>query len=357
MARVTLLALAACLAPAALSAQPVTARVVARTAARPQWATRPVQARVGEPVTLTVMSADRRGRLSPLPDGATVRWSRVVPRAEHTEFPSPNPGLTSFSNAVLFGPRHGRWIGYDRLEYDTAPLPDASPTLTLSRAGDAHDGAGSTWLSAVVTLPDGSTLRTPDAGTVDRFGLSPSVMRVSYRTGDDYLGWLSTYFNVTSVFGSNGSTDATHQTDRYTGADCADVLVGALRASGRRDVRYTSVAGIGTYAAPRSGVLRVEEDGRLTDARGPVELRWGRDVQPGDLVTIDYADDAGRSLPRAWDHIGALVTDRDGDGVLSGGDTLRHEGSLGLTDTPLLHGGPMRVVLWRWRGRSVGAAR
>ncbi len=357
MARVNLFALAACLAPAALSAQPLSARVVARTASRPQWSTRPVQARVGEPVTLTVMSADRRGNLSPLPDGASVRWSRVVPRTEHTEFPSPNPGLTSFSNAVLFGPRHGRWIGYDRLEYDSVPLPDATPTLTLTRAGDPHEGAGSAWFSAVVTLPDGRSLRTPDAGAVDRFGLSPSVLRVSYRTGDDYLGWLSTYFNVTSVFGSNGSTDATHQTDRYTGADCADVLVGALRASGRRDVRYTSVAGISTYAAARTGVLRVEGDGRVTDANGPVELRWGRDVQPGDLVTIDYADDADRSLPRAWDHIGALVSDRDGDGVLSGADALRHEGSRGLVDTALLHGGPMRVVLWRWRGRSVGAPR
>lgn len=325
-------------------------RVVARTAAQPAWSTRPVQARVGEEVTLTVMAVSPRGALSPVPPGAVVRWRRVLPRTEHREFPSPNPGLTSFSNAVLFGPRHGHWIGYDRLEYDTVALDAAGTTLTVRDAGPEHGGAGSSWYAAEVTLPDGRTLRTPDGATVDALGLSPSVLRVSHRSGDDFLGWLSTYFHVTSVFGSNGGTDATHQTDRYTGADCADVMVGALRASGLRGVRYTSVAGIHEYATARSGVLRVESDGHVEGERGPAELRWGSDVQPGDLVTIDYAEDGGRSLPRAWDHIGALVADANGNGLLDGEDTLRHEGGAGLIDTRLRHAGAMRVVLWRWRG-------
>ena len=71
-------------------------------------------------------------------------------------------------------------------------------------------------------------------------------------------------------------------------------------------------------------------------------------VAAGDVVTLDYADDPGAALPRDWDHIGALVAD-DGDGVLSPGDTLRHMGPAGLEDTPLVHAGPMRIVLWRWR--------
>lgn len=340
--------LIAALLPSAAAAQPLTARVVARTPSRPSWSAAAVQARVGDAVELAVMTSSR-GRLSALPHGATVRWRRVIPRTEHRDFPSPNPGITSFSNAVLFGPRHGRWIGYDRLEYDAAPVASEAPTLTVRDAGDEHGGAGSSWYAADVTLPGGVTLRTPDETTLDRQGLSATVMRVSYRSGDDYLGWLSTYFHVTSVFGSNGGTDATHQTDRYTGADCADVLIGGLRASGMRSVRYTSVAGIHEYAVARSGVLRVEEDGSVRGPDGPVSLRWGGDLRPGDLVTIDYAEDGGNSLPRAWDHIGALVADANGDGVLDGSDTLRHEGSRGLTDTPLRHAGAMRVVLWRWR--------
>lgn len=349
MARLFRYGLIASLAPALAFAQPVALRVVARTDARPTWSTRPVQARVGEPVTLSVMTLGSRGRLDPLPSGASVHWRRVVPRTGHRDFPSPNPGLTSFSNAVLFGPRHGRWIGYDRLEYDTTPVASEGPTMTVRDAGPEHGGAGSSWYAAEVALPDGRTLRTPDGGSVDTLGLSPTVLRVSFREGDGFLGWLSTYFHVTSVFGSNGGTDATHQTDRYTGADCADVMIGALRASGRRTVRYTSVAGIHEYAVARSGVLRVGSDGRVQGATGPVELRWGADVLPGDLLTIDYAEDGGNALPRAWDHIGALVADRNRDGLLDGEDTLRHEASRGLDDTPLRHAGAMRVMLWRWR--------
>jgi hypothetical protein len=365
----------------ATHAQPWQARVVARTPGAPRYETDPVQARVGEPVELAVVLVGARGvvlgdaprvRLdgravtprAPLPAGATVTWIQVEPRRGHAEFPSPNASTTSFSNAVLFGPNHGRWRGYDRLEYTqhpVAPGPDAhtegnvlrvSAAHPEDRAHDTHAGAGSSWFAARVHLPDGGEVSTPDATRVERMGLSPTVMRVSFRADDTYVGWLSTYFHVTSVFGSNGPTATLHQSDRYTGADCADVLVGALRASGRRELPYGSVASIGTYARPLTGVLRIDEGG-LRDASGEaVALRWGVDVRPGDLVTIDYADDPGQSLPRAWDHIGALVGDApppSPDGVLSPGDTLRHMGAHGLEDTALVHGGPMRIVLWRWR--------
>lgn len=374
----TALALALALLPAAARAQPWRARVVARAGASAAYSTDPVQARVGEPVDLAVALVGPRGEVladvpavridgrarpvrGALPPGATVRWLQVEPRREHVDLPPPNPGVASFSNAVLFGPRHGRWLGYDRLEYtqrevtprEDVAVTDASLRVSAAHPGDpsqdTHGGAGSSWFAAAVTLADGSVARTPDAASVDRLGLSPSVMRVSFRADDGFAGWLSTYFHVASVFGSNGPSAAAHQADRYTGADCADVLVGALRASGRRGLRYTSVAGIGEYARPLTGVLRADAAG-LTDARGqPVALRWGADVLPGDLVTIDYADDPGNDLPRAWDHIGALVRDGDDSSSLSVGDVLRHMGPRGLEDTALVHGGPMRVVLWRWR--------
>jgi len=354
--------LAALLATASAEAQPFPALVLAQGPGDPAPRPGPVQARRGEPVTLSVHLRHPSGRLRPLPEGATVRWLQVLPHTFHSVHPSPNPGLRSFSNAGLYGARHGRWIGYDRLEYDTLPLhpsPDHRPAgqrLVVTAAHppaperDIHAGLGSSWFAAEITLPDGTTLRTPDGTALDRLGLRPEVARVSFRPDDSYLGWLATYFHVTSVFGSNGPTDALHQSDRYTGADCADVLIGALRASGRRDAAYTSVAGIGRYALARSGVLRVERDGTVRGTDGaPTRLRWGVDLAPGDLVTIDYADDAGNELPRAWDHIAALVDDRNGDGVWDGSDFVRHMGPEGLVDTPLLHGGAMRVVVWRWR--------
>jgi len=347
-------ALALSLLPAAAAAQPL--RVVALAPGASSYAAAPVQARVGDLVRLAAV-APRTVSPTPWPPGTRVRWLRVVPRMEHVARPSPNPGTASFSNAVLFGPRHGRWLGYDRLEYETRPLrldegdaqPDGTLTVRAARLDPPRGGAGSMWFSAEVALPDGRVLRAPDGERVDTLGLSRDVARVSFRVDDTYLGWLGTYFGVPNVFGSNG-TSGDHQTDRYTGADCADVLVGGLRASGRRDVPYLSVAQIGEAAARRSRPLTIDAAGRyLHGASAP---RWGVDVAPGDLVTLGYLDDAENSLPRDWDHIAALVADADGDGLLGAGDTIRHVTERGLDETPLVHAGAMRIALWRWRPRG-----
>ncbi len=352
----------ALIAPLTAAARPG-AEVVALIDGRP--AERPVHARVGESVTLAIAVTIPSGALPPgtLPDGATVSWLQVVPRLKHHDLDPPNPGNPSYSNNVLFGPDHGTWLGFDRLEYITSPLVGAdgevtTPTITFSTAyataaGLDHGGAGSNWYAAVVTLPDGTTLRTPDGDSTDSLGLSPEVMRVSFRTGDDYLGWLSTYFNVPNVFGSAGPSDARHQTERYVGADCADVLVGALRVSGRADAGYTSISGLGDLAEPTTDVLFMNEVGAVLDGNGePYTLRWGEHVAPGDLLVIDYADDPSNQLPRAWDHIGALVEDRGDagpDGVLDGRDVLRHVTALGLDDRPLWSQSPMRMRIWSWK--------
>lgn len=367
--------------PVSAFAQPYRARVVAMPSGASEHAAGSVQARVGDSVQLAVvLQGPRRavyadvpslvidGRRvvprGPFPAGARVRWVQVEPRRAHVDHPSLNPGLDSFSNAVLFGPRHGRWLGYDRLEYtatEVTPSRDVTvvgATLTVHAAHptdashDNHGGAGSVWYAAEVTLADGTVVRTPDHQSIERLGLSRDVQRVSFRAADDYVGWLGTYFHTTSVFASNGPTDETHQSDRYTGADCADVLIGALRASGRREVHYTSVAGISEYARAYTGVLRITAQGVFDQEGAPVTLRWGAEVSPGDLVTIDYADDPDNSLPRDWDHIGALVEDRGTSGVFDASDILRHMGGHGLEDTPVVHGGPMRIVLWRWRPRA-----
>lgn len=343
--------------------------LVARSGAESNFTTRPAQARLGEMVEVGIALREGR-RARPLPPGARVQWLRVVPRLLHSEVAPPNPGDPTFSNSVLTGPRHGRWLGYDTLEYDTIPLV-TGPLVTLgattveltgmplaersgvasapTRVGEAAHGAGSVWLAAEVTLPDGRVLRSADGASVDRFGLSPTVLRVSFRTGDDFLGWMSTYFDVPYVFGSTA-----RQSNRYVGIDCADVLVGALRSESGRDHRYTSVRGIGALADEVSDVYFLDRAGQVVDAEGrAAELRWGRDVRPGDLLAIDYAGDPNNMLPRAWDHIGTLVSDAEGPGRghLDGQDILRHMGRRGLTDQPLTAQGRIRLRIWRWRTR------
>lgn len=350
------------LCPALASAQ-WSAAVVALTDGPP--VSGPIQTLVGSPTQLAVAVTGPQGALPPgtLPEGSSVLWLQVVPRLKHHDHDPPNPGNPSFSNNVLFGPDHGRWLGFDRLEYVTSPLVGArgvvtTPTITVSHAyatatGLDHAGAGSNWYAAEITLADGTTVRTPDGDDTDSLGLSRGVMRVSFRSGDDYLGWLSTYFNVPNVFGSAGPSDDRHQTERYVGADCADVLVGALRVAGQTDARYTSIAGLEALATPTTEVLFMNEVGEVLDGDGePHPLLWGDDIAPGDLLVIDYADDPSNQLPRAWDHIGALVEDRGDrgpDGLLDGRDVLRHVTALGLDDRPLWSQSPMRMRIWRWR--------
>lgn len=347
------------------------AMIVVRAPGSDTFRPPPVDARLGEVVEAAVVLVERDGSvLAPptvarvalengraariagaWPDSARVVLVRVEPRLLHVDTPPPNAGEPAFSNSVLFGPRHGTWLGYDTLEYVATPfgtepsvtLRDARPT---TREHDTAGGAGALWVAARVSLPDGTELRTPDETSRDRLGLSARVARVTFRTGDDYLGWLSTYFNVPNLFGSQGS-----QVDRWVGADCADVLVGALRASGQR-VRYASVAGIGGLADALGPELRLGEDAVVRDADGAAHvLRWGSDVRPGDLVAIDYTDDPTGMLPRAWDHIGALVRDSPvgQPGVLDGADVLRHVTGLGLRDQPLRSQGAIRIRLWRFR--------
>ena len=272
---------------------------------------------------------------------------------QHVAMPPANDGIAQYSNSVLFGPSHGRWIGYDTVEYVNEDLVSGSVAaidgqrLVLSGVPDHGDGpaSGTLWIAAEVTLTNGDRLRTPDAAAVDRLGLTPAVARVSFRDDDSTLGWLSTYFHVPNVFGSTGV-----QVDRYVGADCADVLVGARRAAGRR-LAYTSASALATTAAPVTPPLFLGPDGKVRDEDGrPVVMRWGEDVEPGDFLVIDYTR-AGADLPRAWDHIGALVGDdpasREGRGILDGADLLRHMSPRGLVDQPLRVQGEIRLRVVR----------
>src|SRR5207248_10608299 len=109
---------------------------------------------------------------------------------------------------------------------------------------------------------DATVFATPDAADSDGM-ISPRVFRYTFRSGDDFLGWLSSFFNVPYLFGSAGK-GARSQAERYLGADCADILVAALRRSGV-SIDYTSVADM-VDALPK--------------VKGP--------VRAGDLYALDY---------------------------------------------------------------------
>ena len=348
-----------------------------------------VQGRVGERVDLHAVVQVGRGRRAlyytdapALRDGrrvraaqirpfaalgaTSVRWSRVEPRQHHVDTPAPNAPNPAYSNSVLFGPQHGRWLGYDTLEYVETPLPtQPGPSVVVTRAVPSdprqgrRDGLGTLRYKVDVTLRAPSVpglaagvLASPGAEATERGGVREEVFRVSFRRGDDLVGWLTSYFNVPNVFGSAGH-GGRHQTDRYQGADCADVIVGAARRAGAQ-LAYTSASGLTRYARPVTGLLVMDETGVYAwdgEAAGePVRLAVPDDVRPGDIVLIDYVGFTGS--PRSWDHVGVLADDRGDRGRLDPLDPLLHVGYLsGLTEESLRSQGPAILQVLRLGSR------
>lgn len=323
---------------------------------------RQVDTRFGEPIAVYVVAPGRldgkRVEFSELPGETSwagsgcpplaIRWRRVEPRMEHVETPPPNPGLAIYANAIVFGPRHGAWIGYDRLEYVEHALPAGDDRWTLAvgdaRPSDAallgardpgdHD-LGTARLAATLTPSGGEPRATPGAAATERGAISDRVFRYSVRRGDDLVGWLTAYFNVPYVFGSAG-VGKRSQAERFVGTDCADLIVAALRRSDRPDLGYSSVGGL---------VRKLHRVAEPFDV--PSAAPAGYAPVPGDILALGYL--GASELPRAWDHIVVLVADRGpggaGDGLLGSEDLVADIGDgRGLKFAPLAEQGPVRVM-------------
>ncbi|MBI5482566.1 MAG: hypothetical protein HY906_27170 [Deltaproteobacteria bacterium] len=224
-------------------------------------------------------------------------------------------------------------------------------------AEDLHDGLGTMRHRAEVRLAGGRVLGTPGAGAVDQFGILPSVFRVSLRRDDTFLGHLTGYFLVPEVFGSAGP-GANHQTERFTGADCADVLTGALRRMGHDRVWHTHVAGLTKYARVVAGPVQLDDRGA---APAPVT-----GVQVGDVIRIRYGTAGEWVTRRGWDHVAVLYEDRSDpagphrgqpDGRLDGFDLVVHMGHPRLQVEPLERQTPARIDVLRWDPRRLGPRR
>ncbi|MDY0004473.1 MAG: hypothetical protein RBU30_24460 [Polyangia bacterium] len=300
--------------------------------------------------------------LSPL--GRTISWWRVEPHQHHLKTPPPNKGNQAYSNAVLFGPRHGKWLGFDTIEYHESRIDGAQgPRLVVDRSLPTHPklkvhrGLGTLRYKATVEW-EGTTLTTPGAGATSAQGIRSEVLRVSFRDGDDFVGHLTSYYNVPNVFGSAGP-GILHQTEQFQGADCADVLVGAARRGGAR-MAYSNVEGLRREARVVSPRLLLGKSG-VTFADGPrkgqrAELRFGSDLQRGDLMLIDYVGWDGSN--RTWDHVAVLSKDAGTPGVFDPEDLVMHMGYLyGLVEASAGADGEAVVQFLRFSSRHQAAFR
>jgi hypothetical protein len=276
---------------------------------------------------------------------ADIRWRRVEPQMEHVDTPPPNKDVQVYANAVVFGPSHGTWIGYDQIEYFQTELDARGPTLTVHDARPSDDELAEKRAAGLRGL---GVMRVQ--ATVD--GVATAPLRYSYRNGDDFLGWLTSFYNVPYLFGSAGK-GAKNQAEQYIGADCADILVAALRRAGWKKLEYSSVADLVDALHPVGKPLVVKpcKDG-VCEAS---VARYGRDVKPGDMLALDYIG-AESDLPREWDHIVVVIEDRGPGGVADGRlgpeDLVMDSGSAeGLKQAPLGDQGLVRVAVLRPRVR------
>jgi hypothetical protein len=328
------------------------------------WTDAPTEARLDEKAELAVVVVDGSRVLAPAGIErvriggrtratsaleATVHWFAVEPHGFRAS-PAKNGATSEFYSNVSTEPvTFGRWLGYDHIDYFERPLAQTTPIISaVIDDDDQLAGLGTLRFKVEVELPDGRHVASPGAEAVDESGITAAVHRVSIRASDDFVGWLTAYLMVPEVFGSAGG-GRNHQTERFDGADCADVMVGALRRAGR-DRAYTNVAGLPAYTA------RVAQPTELDEHGVPATPIAG--VRRGDLIRIDYGGELRHHTPRDWDHVAALYEDRSDpagpfhggpDGQLDGFDIVIHMGHPHLVIEPLANQAPATVDVLRWR--------
>lgn len=232
----------------------------------------------------------------------TIAWHRVEPTAAWMSN-TDEDGVSNFR----FAP-----IAYARTALSGGAgsrAADVHPTLTP----DHGNGVG-TMRYAIDVVQGERTIAS--AGPEARRGrgsggLTDDVMRVSIRRDDSYLGYLTEMFGQPYIWASAGATDATHESERLEGADCADFVVYGERRLGHK-VAYTYTGGLPEITTRLAAGTR-GDDGIYRDAKGQ-PLPFGA---AGDIVLF----------PR---HVGVLVEDRGTIGVLDDQDIMMHA----LFDTP-----------------------
>ncbi|HTL34012.1 MAG TPA: hypothetical protein VL326_12845 [Kofleriaceae bacterium] len=287
-------------------------------------------------------------------DAKTIRWSTVEPHGFRTSTATNGATSDFYSNVSTESKTFGTWLGYDHLDYFEHVFAEKGaaiiPATIAPSDTDAVQlaGLGTLRFKVEVELADGSHAASPGTDATDSFGILPSVHRVSVRDADDFMGWLSAYLLVPEVFGSAGP-GGNHQTERFVGADCADVMVGAMRRAGHK-LSYTNVAGLPSVTTTVSGPVELDDKGAPSSEISS--------VQRGDLIRIDYGGTLRHHTPRAFDHVAALWEDKSdpsgpqkgaADGKLDGFDLVIHVGHPRLVIEPLARQAPATIDVLRWK--------
>lgn len=152
----------------------------------------------------------------------TLAWNRIEP----TE--------ANISNG------DGPTFHFETIEYRATPIAgsanrssitaDVRPTLIT----DHGDGVGTMRFQLTATQGD-RVLSSPGIDArrgKGSGGLTDAVARVSIRTDDSYLGYLTEMYGQPYIWASAGLSEKSHQSERLEGSDCADFVVYGARRMG-----------------------------------------------------------------------------------------------------------------------------
>jgi hypothetical protein len=298
------------------------ATIVSRVGASDVPDDKPKRARLGDAVTLYAVAIVRRGKDTLyFADEDPIRiGGRKIATHPFTDAPALalawnriEPAVASMSNEAsgqfAFEPIEYRATAISGEGDHTQIAADVRPTLTP----DHGDGAGTMRYQVVVVAGD-RTIASPGVDARrgrGSGGLTDAVHRITIRRDDTYLGYLTELYGQPYIWASAGSTDATHQSERLEGADCADFVVYGARRMGLA-IPYTWTAELPRYTKTLA-TGAPDDHGIYRDAHGdPIPF-----TGTGDLVLF----------PR---HVGVLVEDRGTKGVLDDQDVIMHA----LFDTP-----------------------
>ncbi|MHC4461076.1 MAG: hypothetical protein ACYS6W_02190 [Planctomycetota bacterium] len=260
--------------------------------------------------------------------GGEIRWHQIIPDTSNI-----------YKNANLPWEKDAyQWIGLAKIDYQRKeltgfrgrwqinPFDNENNTWVRDRKSSSfrslrskaanskfyHEDVGSFWFQAEVKK-EGVIYRSPGIEDSDKKGLSPKVFRVSIRDGQGYIGYLTSFFNVPALFGS-----VTYQSRNYIGVDCADVLVAAYGKWKNKPIEknYNVAMLVSQWPKVR------EFD--LLEGTPDRELQWGRDIRAGYFIAVRYRGS------KQYQHIGALFSDANQNGVLDGSDLVIHAGPVPL---------------------------
>jgi len=226
-----------------------------------------------------------------------------------------------------------KWVGFGKIEYKKVEIDafknrrEVKLTTAILQENQPENNAfynpnfGSFWFEVEATLENGTKVKSKGLKNMTYRGLSTKVFRVSYMLSDDYIGYLTTFFNVPGIFGS-----IAYQSKNYIGVDCADVLMATSAVMNKKKLKDYNVAML---------VAKLKKEATLTITNGNPNkrLQWNQDFQRGDFIAVKYNKN-GR-----YAHIGMLYKDENNNGILDKKDTIINAGPTALRITTLEEGG------------------